>query len=102
MSEWSDADGNLLGVWVPCSEEEYIAALNTLTDPVVFAGHTIIGESLNESGFGEPYRDRRIWSEWGNRDADAPAAQCHDEWDYFGERRHAHAVFSRTAETAAA
>lgn len=96
--EWTDADGEPLGEWVPCTEPEYLAVLNAIADPVVLSGRTEVGESLSEAGFGEPYRDRHISKEWGERGATHPLARCEDHWDYFGAQDHTHYRLTQTGE----
>lgn len=96
MSDYEDEDGNPLGRWVPCTEDEYVAEVyrgegrESLT---VFASLTEVGRETYT--FPEPrsYVDRHIYTEWGERTADVPLVSCDDRWDAWGKREHVHMRF---------
>lgn len=93
MTQWYDHNDEPYGEWVACSENEYLAAYRGLTDPVVFSSRTRCGESRNPNGYGPPYEDRDIVTEWGQRDAAFPVCRCEDSWDSWGNRVHVHYLY---------
>jgi hypothetical protein len=90
MSDWYGNDDELLGRWVLCSEVEYQAIWEQPIDWTVFASHTEVGDSD-----GDGYRNRHVYTEWGNSGDAAPLIACDDRWDYWGNRVHTHTRFVR-------